>query len=348
MKKLDTGIIIGYGSIGKRHAKIMNEIVPKIIIIDNSKEKRENAKSDYPNAMVYERIKDIKNWGEVTLGQAYSVISTLGPSHHKIFNLLADNGIKKILCEKPMASSVNNAYQMHLRAKADGISLVLNHYIRYSNLVDSLNEFSRSNSLGDPVSIVTGGGASCIVTNGIHWIDFAMQLFRASPNKVFSTSSEDKINPRSEDLGFYGGNAIWSFPDGREAVISMTNLSSIAARCKIFYRNAIVEFYDDLSVTIMHRDMDSIKRYPAITRTGYPKQLLYEGMLPNVNDFLGSLERAHNDLIENNDNHICDSSIGLNSISTVIGALFSGCENRPVQLPINPESDWGMYEWPIS
>jgi hypothetical protein len=164
---------------------------------------------------------------------------------------------------------------------------------------------------------------------------------------VYSTASDDRINPRSVHLGFYGGSSIWSFPNGKDCVIAFTNNSSLAAFCRVYYKNVIVEFGDDLVVQVYQRDSESIVQFPQVTRTGNPTQYLYKGRLKGVHDFWDSLRTAHYELIINN-NNLCNASIGQASVSAVIGALISGKSKYPVQLPVNPESDEGLKEWPIS
>ena len=61
-----------------------------------------------------------------------SVIATWGPSHSSLFHSLVDRGVKHILCEKPLASSMEGALEMVRRSKEEGITLAVNHYIRYS------------------------------------------------------------------------------------------------------------------------------------------------------------------------------------------------------------------------
>lgn len=341
-------IVVGYGSIGKKHARIIHKLVSDVIIIDESEEMRNQAMNDYPHSAVLVNLEELKKNPTLKWDRTCAIIATWGPSHSTIFNWLADHGVKKILCEKPMAASVNKAHQMKERARCDGIALTVTHYIRYSNFSKAVDNFCNDHDLGEPELVIIRGGAACIATNGIHWIDLIIQIFGAEPNYVYSTAIDDKINPRSESLGFYGGSSVWSFPDGREAVIAFTNKSSIAAYCTIYYKNAIIEFGDDLSVNIYHRDRDSITKFPKITRTGHANELIYNGRLDGVLDFFGSLRNAHIDLLSNDNQFLCDASIGVTSVSAIIGALISGDLRSPIQLPINPESERGLKEYPIS
>jgi predicted dehydrogenase len=343
-----TAILVGYGSIGKRHASILNELVSMLCIVDPKESERDQAAENYPNAMIFNSLDDAFQSGEIDLSAAVAVIATWGPSHAELFKRLADQGVKRVLCEKPLASSVKLAQDMCQRAERDGIRLSVNHYIRYSNLAAELEKFCVKNNLGLPVSMVVDGGAGCLVTNGIHWIDFAMHLFGSAPELVLSTARGERINPRSHDLEIYGGSAIWSFSQNREAIFSMSNRSSISLRCRVHYRNATVELADDLIVCIFRRDMSRVEKFPAITRTGPASELLYNSLLPGVADFKGCMKAALDELLDGKDPLRCTGQMGFVSVSAAIGALISGRERKPVDLPIDFESAWGEEEWPIS
>ena len=46
------------------------------------------------------------------------------------------------------------------------------------------------------------GGANCIVTNGIHFLDLACSVFEKEPTNVFAKVESKNINPRGKHLGF--------------------------------------------------------------------------------------------------------------------------------------------------
>lgn len=349
MEKIEkAAIVIGFGSIGKRHASILNELVPRLSVVDSNESARVQAAENYPDALIFDNLDTAFQASEIDWSEAVAVIATWGPSHAELFNRLAEKGVKRVLCEKPLASSVQLAQSMCQRAEREGISLSVNHYIRYSNLAEELEKFCAEYNLGSPVSMVVDGGAACLVTNGIHWIDFAIRLFGSGPEFVLSTARGESINPRSRDLEFFGGSAIWSFPQNREAIFSMSNRSSISLRCRVHYRNATVELADDLRTKIFRRDKDMVERFPAITRTGPASDLLYDGFLPGVADFMGSMRAALVELLSSKASLGCSGNVGAVSVSAVVGALTSGRERQPVELPIASESIRGQKAWPIS
>jgi predicted dehydrogenase len=340
-------LLLGYGSIGRRHAHVLQEICASCAIIDTKEAARQQAARDCPGVRVAERLEDLDGDG-FSWETSLAVIATWGPSHAEIFHKLVDRGVRRILCEKPLASSVADAAAMVHRARKEGVVLGVHHFIRYTGLAQALQAFALQHQLGEPVSVVVEGGAACLVTNGLHWIDFASSLFGAVPQRVVSTAQGQAINPRSPDLMLYGGTAIWSFETGQEAVISFSNRSSIALKTRIYYRDALVETDSDVGVvTIRRRDRAAVERFPAVTRTGPPVETLVEGMLPGVRTFDEGLRIALEE-VSAGDASRSPATAGLDAVSACIGALIAARERRAIDLPIDVRSGPGQERWPIS
>ena len=275
-------LLLGYGSIGQRHARVLQDICGSIAIIDTKAAARGKATLDCPGARVVETLDGLDADG-LSWDTSLAVIATWGPSHAEMFHKLVDRGVRRILCEKPLAASVSDAASMVTRAEREGVSLGVHHFIRFTGFAAALRTFALEHQLGDPVSLVVEGGAACLVTNGIHWIDFASTLFGSVPQRVAGTAQGEAINPRSPDLMLYGGTAIWTFPAGQEAVVSLSNRSSVALRAHIYYRDAVAETDSNVgAVTIRHRDRAAVERFPAVTRTGAPVETLVEGRLQGI------------------------------------------------------------------
>jgi predicted dehydrogenase len=182
-----TGLLIGYGSIGRRHAEVLDGICEELVIVDAKPAAREQASAAFPSARIVKGL----SAGDGALGEpqkTLAVIATWGPSHAALFHDLADLGIRRILCEKPLANSVGAARKMVERSDREEVLLGVHHFIRFTRLAPALLEFSREHALGEPVAVVVEGGAGCLVTNGLHWIDFASTLFGATPRRVVGTA----------------------------------------------------------------------------------------------------------------------------------------------------------------
>lgn len=344
--KRGLGLLIGYGSIGWRHAQVLSEMCDPLVIVDAKEEARRQAAEALPTARTLRSIADLD--GIALEPETLAVIATWGPAHASIFHELVDRGVRRILCEKPMAHSVSEARRMVERAERDRVALGVHHFIRFTRLAPALREFAGAQALGDPVAVVVEGGAACLVTNGLHWIDFATTLFGAPPRRVVSTARGERINPRSPDLMLYGGTAIWNFDGGREAVISLSERSSVALTARIFFRDAVAETDGDVArVSIRRRDRAALERYPAITRTGPAVEPLFEGRLPGMLSFREGLEAALSETAAG-ESVTSSGAAGLEAVSSCIGALIAARSQSAVDLPIAADSPEGRETWPIS
>lgn len=339
-------LLIGYGSIGRRHAAVLRELTEQLSILDVNERARVQAKADHPGARVVGGFEALDraglNWGAVL-----AVIATWGPSHAELFDTLVDRGVRHVLCEKPLANSVGLANGMVERATRDGVDLAVHHYIRASRIVTALRRLMSDQHLGFPVSVEVIGGAAGLVTNGVHWIDFASELFDGQPHRVFSTATGRRINPRSPDLEFYGGTAVWSFADGRELVISLNGGSSLALRAHVFFRDAVVELDAELNVSVWRRDQEAVTKFPAITRTGPASERVFEGQLPEVLTLSAGIRNLV-DEVGAGQNRTCPARHGAASVNACIAALLSARLGRSIDLPIESGSTWGGAPWPIS
>ena len=344
--EVHSGVVVGYGSIGRRHAQLLAGMVRVLVLVDAQESARSRGESDFPAARVASSLDSV--YDEMDWASSVAVIATWGPSHAEIFHALADRGVRRILCEKPMAHSVTLAAGMVERAKRDGITLGVNHYVRYMGLAPALARFAAAHGLGEPESLVVAGGAACLLTNGLHWIDFATELFGAEPCSVVSTASGDPINPRSSDLRLYGGTAVFEFSGGREAVLCFSNQSSVAPDVCVYFRDAVVETDGSFAcIRIRRRDPGAVARSPAITRTGPASEPLFDGLLPGIVPFPGSMEGALAEVVRGG-LVTCPATLGAAAVGSCIGLLLAAREGRTVELPLDPASPEGRERWLIS
>jgi predicted dehydrogenase len=340
-----TALVIGYGSIGRRHAAHLRHRHPALGIVDGDGAARAAASEAMPEATVagsLDELPDTWPWAATT-----AVIATWGPSHAAIFHRLADLGVPRILCEKPLAASVADGDGMLRRAERDGVRLAVHHQRRWSGLIDALRALTTEHGVGPPVGAVVHGGARCLVTNGLHLLDLVCAVFDAAPSRVVSTASGEPINPRSPDLGFFGGTAVWTFDGGRELAMSFTNRSSVSESIRFYHRDAALDLAPDGTVVLSGRDPAAVAAHPAITRTGPATEILHRGPLPGVSDAAATTARILDDL-ESDAPSGPDPAFALEAVGGCIGALVAGEEGRAVDLPLAPDSVEGRKQWPIS
>lgn len=340
------GILFGYGSVGRRHAKALATLVSDLYIVDLSETARCAAMRDYPSAEVVPDLETLDS-REPPWASALAIIATWGPSHAGICRFLIERGVRKIICEKPLATSIVDAEGMVRCAAQAGVSLVSNHYMRNSGFIPSIVQLTKAHGFGAPTMMTVVGGAHCLVTNGIHWIDAAMQIFGSIPESVMSTVYGDTINPRSKDFLHFGGSAVWRFGERRELIIALTNHSSVHPIAQIYYRDAVVEIDESYHVTLRRRPAEALATGAPVTRTGHAGDVLFTGPPPGVLSMEDALRHNLRRLL-NGDESLSPVNVGMAALNTCIGALAAASHGAPLGLPLAPDSPWGRRQWPIT
>src|SRR5690606_17571991 len=258
--------LIGFGSIGKRHARCLAQKFEELAIIDVDPPAREAAKSQFPQAHVLSSLTELWRlnwpWQEVLV-----VIATWGPSHYELFRECAEQGVRRILCEKPLAGSLYEGWRMVVEAGELGTTLGANHTLRLLGVDRGVKKLAQPHSLGPPHSVVVHGGASGLVPDGIHVIHLAISAIGAPLVSVVSTAAGEAINPRSPGLLFFGGSAVWTFPAGEEAVVSLHNRSSIYPTATLYYRDGAIYLHDRTMSVVLGRSGVPLQPHLPMPRT---------------------------------------------------------------------------------
>lgn len=341
-------VVIGFGSMGRRHVRALAKRTQHLAIVERDEAARGRAAAEYPAARVAGSLDELTHSGW-PWESALAVIATWGPSHAELFERLARLGARRVICEKPLAHSVKHGAEMVAIARSRRMAVAVNHVGRYMGRAQGIDELIRAHGLGPVELFVAHGGAAGLVTNGIHFIDFACQVFASEPQRVISTARPDPINLRSPRLLFYGGSATWTFPGGREAVLAFSNRSSLYPQVHLYHRHSVTQI-DILAnaVTIFEREPDEVKAPSAVTRTGRPGRMVYSGPIPGA---LKGIDEALPGLYDDvlfQGGVVSPPEVGLTALSACIGALAAGERGAPVPLPIDPDSELGRRQWPIS
>src|SRR5712692_10433205 len=117
--------VIGLGPHGLRHLQAYERLgnVDVVAVCDIRQAQMEAVREQLPKARGY------TDWQRLLKEERLDVISvvTNGPSHAAVTNAAAKGGIGRILCEKPMATSVRDAREMVRVCRANGTRLAVAH-----------------------------------------------------------------------------------------------------------------------------------------------------------------------------------------------------------------------------
>ena len=167
------------------------------------------------------------------------VVATSDNRHADIVVDGANAGVKGILCEKPLATSLEDADRM-IRACAErGVPLHVNHNRRWNPLMHSARDEIRSGAIGELGSIVVshGGPRAMLFRSGTHMIDAICFFADSEPAQVFGV-----VEAGFEDWDRYRG-------DGGRLPENDPSASGV-----IVFENGVRALYDGSKDTILSSD----------------------------------------------------------------------------------------------
>ena len=145
------------------------------------------------------------------LGAENLDIVTVATSDHRHADLVVDAanaGVKGIFCEKPMATSVEDADRMLEATEQNGTILSIDHTRRWQPLWrHTRDEIVGGGQIGDVVYVIgtLSGGRAMLFRNGTHCVD-AICYFADSDPEWVSAELEDGYEDYNEYKGDGGHN----------------------------------------------------------------------------------------------------------------------------------------------
>ncbi len=155
-------------------------------------------------------------------------VCTGDATHRRFVVGAAEAGVKGIICEKPLATSMEDVNSM-LKACADnGVPLAVGHTRRWRQLYHKVRETIRSGAIGPVNTIVAfhSGARAMLFRNGTHIIDGICFFAESPPKQVWS-----KLEDGFDDWDVYRGQG------GKDPA------SEPAASGFVIHENGIRSFY---------------------------------------------------------------------------------------------------------
>ncbi|KAF8665550.1 hypothetical protein AX16_000010 [Volvariella volvacea WC 439] len=156
--------VIGCGQRGQAYAHyaLRNPDLCKVVAIAEPRPKTQEYFADLhkvDKTLVFSSWEDLLVASTETIktvGQRLAdavIVAVQDQMHAQVVLAFAKQGYH-ILCEKPMATRLNDCFEMHRAVKEAGIIFGMGHVMRYSPYVKELTEVIRSGELGELVNIV--------------------------------------------------------------------------------------------------------------------------------------------------------------------------------------------------
>lgn len=144
------------------------------------------------------------------------VIATTAPSHHDLVVNAVANGARKILCEKPMGTSLAECENMISVCKAAGVDLAINHQMRFMEQYTIPLRMAASPELGGLGSVVVSAGNFGVAMNGTHYFEMFRLMTDENPAFVNAWFGDvDVPNPRGAQFKDASGSVRLQTPSGK-------------------------------------------------------------------------------------------------------------------------------------
>lgn len=328
--KLRAGVI-GLGRHGFRHLKAY-ELLDEtqiVAVCDVRPESVKAALDQYKDATGY------TDWRLMLEEERLDILSvvTNGPTHAPITIAAAGRGIRRILCEKPMATSSADAREMIRVCRAHNARLAVAHSRRWIPAYQRLRELLAAGLIGRLCHFWVTCGGGLFAGNGTHFLDLARMLCGADAVQVVGSLDQTGTpNPRGSQFQDPGAIALYFFRNGMRAVIDMYEDVGVPQRIEIVGSSGRV-LIDEMEARweITTRDEEA-KSQPLAQSWWLPlRPFPFE---PAALDMIEMMVSGLKELLGDGDLS-CTGEDGLASLEMVIGAHVSSKRGRlPIALPL--------------
>jgi len=220
-KQYQHAAIIGLGGQGRAHhaAYVGLPNVKVVAVCEINKERLSAFINENPDVHGYTDANALFE------NEAIDILSivTNTPSHADLTLAAVEAGVRAVLCEKPMAHSLEAGRRMIDVCERHGVRLAINHMRRWSPRYHKLCEMLNNGLIGEIGNLIyVSGGAlfACIAT---HIFDLMRML---TESEIISVSAGfdafRRPNPRGEQYHDPGGHALALFEGDTRAFIDLS------------------------------------------------------------------------------------------------------------------------------
>ncbi len=322
--------VIGLGRHGLRHVQALQQIddVQLIAVCDTRADALAQVTKDHDDVKAY------TVWEQLLENENLDLVSvvTNGPSHAPITIAAAQSGVRYILCEKPIATSVHDALAMIDVCRQKGVRLTVSHGRRWVSSYQKLRDLIADGAIGKLAHFWFTCGGGLFAGNGGHILDLARMLSGSNATSVVGRLDESGApNPRGAEFRDPGALALYWFENGMRMVVDMFEDLIVPPRIEIVGSQGRITI-EDLTGRWEILGRSPEERLAAQSQFWLPlRPVPFE---PEELDMIAMLIDALKELIS--DRKIsCAGEDGLASLEMLIGAHISSQRGSvPIQLPL--------------
>jgi predicted dehydrogenase len=129
------------------------------------------------------------------------IVAPTAPAHAELTCLAAESGARFVLCEKPMACSLEECDRMIEACRQSGTRLAVNHQMRFMDQYVRVKEILDAPEFGGLASITVVAGNIGMAMNATHYFELLRWMTGESIQDVTAWFAEGKVpNPRGAEF----------------------------------------------------------------------------------------------------------------------------------------------------
>lgn len=193
-------MVIGAGRMGRRHIAILQELGLDVVAVSDESPEALDLAARECQLPVDRLFRDVAAALAITSPECV-VVATTAPAHGRYVVLAAETGVRFILCEKPMATSLAECDRMIESCRRCGAMLAVNHQMRFMEQYARPKALLESDVFGQFTSVSVLGGNFGLAMNGTHYFEMFRFLSGEFPSEVTAWFSPEKVaNPRGSQF----------------------------------------------------------------------------------------------------------------------------------------------------
>tara|TARA_B110000003_G_scaffold276506_1_gene323397 strand:+ start:4060 stop:5073 length:1014 start_codon:yes stop_codon:yes gene_type:complete len=321
-------IIIGAGRMGRRHIQSALNCKLNISgIVDISDESLSLAKKEFDlsSSVLYKDIDVLIN----DLIPDCAIISTCADSHKDLTIKLSNSGVKYILVEKPMATSISDCLEMINVCKQNDTKISVNHQMRFLEQYSKPKKLLESEAYGGFKSMNVIAGNFGFSMNALHYFEAFKFLSGEVPIEVTAWFSDEIVsNPRGEKFEDRAGSIKVVCKSGKRLYMDIGSDQGNGVCVTYYGRNGYI-FIDELKGDM--RTYVREKNYKDLPTTRYGMPSILEDHKIKPVEVIDSSAQVLSALIDGK--NTVTGEDGLLPIK-ILAAAYESAENNNAKISI--------------
>lgn len=310
--------VIGLGRMGRRHVEVVQTLGMKVVGLVDINAEAIAETIDQFGLVDASRFSDpVKMLESVEMDAL--VVATTAPYHHEAVITAAERGIRRILCEKPIAVSIKQAREMIAACSGSDTQLAINHQMRFMAQYTRVRELIDTPKLGGLASIVVSASNFGLAMNAGHYFEMFRYMTGREVASVNAWFEPQKLaNPRGAQFEDASGRVLLRNINNQAMYIDLSANSGWGICVNYICRNGQISV-DELSGEMVVKAREEEYRELPTTRYGMP--VVTERHIIPPADSVGPTRAVWEAMLS--EQSFPDGNVGLHSLKCLVASHLS-------------------------